>query len=118
MRLGITSKLFTAILVTNVIIVVAFGAAVQGSVGRNFREYVQNRELRRLQDLGRSFEAAYVEHGNWDFVRDDINQWRRLARSDHARGRRGPRRDVVASNDIERMDRGDRPEPRDHRFGP
>src|SRR3954469_20328078 len=92
MRLGITPKLFAAILVTNLIVVVAFGTAVQISVDRGFRDYVQNRELRRLQDLARGFEAAYAEHGNWTFLRDDPDQWRRLARNDHPPGRRGDKR--------------------------
>src|SRR5215217_9651624 len=122
MRLGITSKLFAAILVTILVVVVAFGTAVQISVDRGFREYVQNRELRRLQDLARGFETAFAEHGDWNFLRDDRDQWRRLARSDHPPGRHGgvPGRPRGERGDgpPQRAERGDGPQPRGERPPP
>lgn len=90
MRFGITSKLFATILVTNVIIAVAFGAAMQVSVNRGFRDYVEEREMRRLQQLAAAFTIAYAQHRNWDFVRNSEDEWRRLRNSDRpTRVRRG-----------------------------
>ena len=90
MRFGITSKLFATILVTNVAIAVAFGAAMQYSVNRGFRDYVEEREMRRLQQLAAAFTIAYAQHRNWDFVRESEDEWRRLRGSDRpTRVRRG-----------------------------
>ena len=83
MRFGITSKLFATILITNVMIAVVFGAAMQISVNRGFHEYVEGRELRRLQQLANVFAVAYARHRDWSFVQDD-DEWRRLRGSDHA----------------------------------
>jgi len=90
MRFGITSKLFATILVTNVAIAVAFGAAMQYSVNRGFRDCVEEREMRRLQQLAAAFTIAYAQHRNWDFVRESEDEWRRLRGSDRpTRVRRG-----------------------------
>jgi two-component system sensor histidine kinase BaeS len=90
MRFGITSKLFATILVTNVAIAVAFGAAMQYSVNRGFRDYVEEREMRRLQQLAAAFTIAYAQHRSWDFVRESEDEWRRLRGSDRpTRVRRG-----------------------------
>jgi len=90
MRFGITSKLFATILVTNVAIAVAFGAAMQYSVNRGFRDYVEELEMRRLQQLAAAFTIAYAQHRNWDFVRESEDEWRRLRGSDRpTRVRRG-----------------------------
>jgi len=89
-RFGITSRLFATILVTNVAIAVAFGAAMQYSVNRGFRAYVEEREVRRLQQLAAAFTIAYAQHRNWDFVRESEDEWRRLRNSDRpTRVRRG-----------------------------
>src|SRR3954468_8586667 len=79
MRLSITSKLFIAVLVTNVVIAAAFGIANQISVNRGFREFVQEREQRRVADLAEDLASTYVEQGRtWDFVRGDADALLRL----------------------------------------
>ena len=98
MRFGITSRLFATILITNVVIAVAFGAAMQFSVNRGFHEYVKERELRRLQQLASVFGAAYAQHADWSFVRDD-DEWRRLRGSDRPTRRRSSLDDRVAPPD-------------------
>lgn len=95
MRLGITSKLFATILITNVMIAVVFGAAMQMSVDRGFRDYVEGREVRRLQQLAGVFAAAYAQHRDWSFVRDD-DEWRHLRGSDHPARPRSERQPPVA----------------------
>jgi len=99
MRFGITSRLFATILITNVVIAVAFGAAMQFSVNRGFHEYVKERELRRLQQLAGVFGAAYAQHADWSFVRDDDEMWRRLRGSDRPARRRNSIDDRTAALD-------------------
>lgn len=95
MRLGITSKLFATILITNVMVAVVFGAAMQMSVDRGFREYVEGREVRRLQQLAGVFAAAYAQHRDWSFVQDD-DEWRHLRGSDPPARPHGERQPPVA----------------------
>lgn len=75
MRFGITPKLFGAILLTNVVMAVAFGVAMQVSLDRGFRDYVHSREERRLQALAQTLATAYAEQGNWDFLLRDASRW-------------------------------------------
>jgi two-component system sensor histidine kinase BaeS len=87
MRFGITSRLFTAILVTNVVMATAFGVAMHISVNRGFRDYVVEREERRLATLAQLLGSAYAEHGNsWDFLRNDDALWRAFVRERPDRG--------------------------------
>jgi hypothetical protein len=51
MRLGVTSKLFFAFLVTNVAIALVVAAAAQIAVKTGFRNYVNEREEQRLSNL-------------------------------------------------------------------
>jgi two-component system, OmpR family, sensor histidine kinase BaeS len=82
MRFGITSKLFATILITNVMIAVATGAAMQISVNSGLHNYVEEREFRRLQQLAAVFAFAYAQHPDWSFVRDHDDEWQRLRTSD------------------------------------
>ncbi len=95
MRFGITSKLFATILITNVMIAVVFGAAMQMSVDRGFHEYVEGRELRRLQQLANVFASAFAQHRDWSFVQDD-DEWRRLRGNDHPLRARSDQRLPIA----------------------
>ncbi|HVO87531.1 MAG TPA: ATP-binding protein [Casimicrobiaceae bacterium] len=88
MKLRITLKLFLAILLTNVLIAVAYAVATQLSVDRGFREYVRDREQRRLQIVADDVRSAYLEHGNLDFLRGDDAQWRRITRPERILVRR------------------------------
>jgi two-component system sensor histidine kinase BaeS len=80
-KFGITPKLFLAILVTNVLVVVAFAVAVQLSVDRRFRAYVVEREERRIEAIAARAADAYLRYGSWDFARNDPAAWTALARS-------------------------------------
>ncbi|HZQ59813.1 MAG TPA: hypothetical protein VFC24_00610, partial [Casimicrobiaceae bacterium] len=89
MRFGITTKLFVAILLTNVTIAVAFAVANQVSVDRGFREYVREREQRRLEFLAEDLAMLYVSQGRtWDSLRNNDTQWRRMTRQDRSFGPR------------------------------
>lgn len=84
MKLGITSKLFLAILATSMIVAVAMGAAVRFSFTRGFLGYVNEQELQRLESLIPELAEAYQARGSWEFLRESPRHWFRLLRP-HAR---------------------------------
>jgi two-component system sensor histidine kinase BaeS len=75
MRLGITVKLFAAILVTNVLMAVAFVAAIDVSVRRGFDDYITERALQRLQSLSQVLATEYAARGDWEFLRGNARHW-------------------------------------------
>ncbi|MEW5792235.1 sensor histidine kinase efflux regulator BaeS [Thermithiobacillus tepidarius DSM 3134] len=93
MRLGITSKLFLAMLALSIIVAAAMGVAVRVSFKQGFLDYVNGLQAQRLEALSRVLAETYREHGGWDFLRDNRRLWRRLLRQhaeDAARGPAGP----------------------------
>src|SRR5690606_16101643 len=69
MRLGITSKLFIAILATSITVAIAMGLAVRVSFTHGFLGYLNEQELARAESLLPRLTAAYKEYGSWDFLR-------------------------------------------------
>jgi len=84
---GITSKLFVALFMLSIVVALAMGAAVRWRFDSNFLDYVNAREAERMAALAQSVEAAYRQHGNWDFLRDDRAAWFRLLRREGAHAR-------------------------------
>ncbi|MRS97810.1 HAMP domain-containing protein [Ralstonia pickettii] len=84
---GITSKLFVALFMLSIVVALAMGAAVRWRFDANFLDYVNAREAERMASLAQVVEAAYTQHGNWDFLRDDRIAWFRLLRREGARAR-------------------------------
>lgn len=84
---GITSKLFVALFMLSIVVALAMGAAVRWRFDANFLDYVNAREAERMAVLAQGVEAAYTQHGNWDFLRDDRTAWFRLLRREGARAR-------------------------------
>ena len=80
MRIGLTSKLFLAILLSNVAIAVVVAVAAQVALKSGFRSYVNEREERRLATLADSLVEAYREHGNWQFLQANETRWREFNR--------------------------------------
>lgn len=75
---GITSKLFVALFALSIVVALAMGVAVRWRFDANFLDYVNAREAERMTVLAQGIEAAYAEHGNWDFLRNDRQAWHRL----------------------------------------
>jgi two-component system sensor histidine kinase BaeS len=75
MKLGITSKLFVAILATNIITAVAVGLGVRAAFNSGFESYLQEREDFRLGRLARVLASAYEEYHGWDFLRGNDELW-------------------------------------------
>lgn len=84
---GITSKLFVVLFALSIVVALAMGAAVRWRFDANFLEYVNTREAERMTVLARGVEAAYAEHGNWEFLRNDRQAWFHLLRREGARAR-------------------------------
>ena len=76
MKIGITSKLFLAVLGASVAVAVAMGVAVRLSFERGFLDYLNEREEQAVRTLGLALAESYAEHGGWDFLRGDPRKWR------------------------------------------
>jgi two-component system sensor histidine kinase BaeS len=80
MRISVTSKLFIAIFATSALVAVAMGAAARYSFTRGFLGYLNEQSEARLDDVLPVLQAAYREHGDWEFLRDNPRAWFRLIR--------------------------------------
>ncbi|ANN70819.1 ATP-binding protein [Bordetella bronchialis] len=78
MKLGITFKLFLAILATSLAVTLAMGSAVRWNFERHFLSYVKERELRRVERMRQSLADLYRERGSWDFLRGNASLWNHL----------------------------------------
>jgi len=78
MKLGITFKLFLAILVTCLTVTLAMGAAVRWNFERHFFSYVKEREGRRIERLRQTLADVYRDDGDWDALRGNDSLWNHL----------------------------------------
>ena len=78
MTFGVTSKLFLAVLFTNVITAVAVGLGVRAAFVTGFESYVQEREDARLGRLSILLASGYRERGSWEFLRGNQVLWTQL----------------------------------------
>jgi two-component system sensor histidine kinase BaeS len=74
-RLGITFKLFLAILLSCAVIALAVTGAMTVSFTRGFIGYLNEQEAQRLDILQPRLAKAYLEHGSWDFLRNSPREW-------------------------------------------
>jgi two-component system sensor histidine kinase BaeS len=78
MRLGITFKLFLAILATSLAVTLAMGTAVRWNFERHFLSYVKERESRRVERMRQSLADLYREGGSWDALRGNPSLWNHI----------------------------------------
>lgn len=81
LKSGITFKLFLTLFATCIVVTLAMGAAIRYSFDAGFREYIQQREERKREELDQALVNAYQQHGNWDFLRSNSSLWLRLQRA-------------------------------------
>lgn len=76
MPIKLSYKLFGVFFI---ILAIAVGAMVFSRYlfFRNFRIYIQQEELKDLQDLVPALQSAYQEHGSWDSIAAERERWRR-----------------------------------------
>ncbi|OZI26599.1 hypothetical protein CAL26_04565 [Bordetella genomosp. 9] len=78
MRLGITFKLFLAILATSLAVTLAMGSAVRWNFERHFLSYVKERELRRVDRMRQTLADLYRERGSWEALRGNPSLWNHI----------------------------------------
>lgn len=78
MKIGITHRLFLAILAAASLAVLSMFLIMHWSIDRGFLRYVNTMEQARLTRLAEGLEEGYAGEGSWDFLRRDPARWRRL----------------------------------------
>jgi len=83
MKLGITSKLFLAVLASCAIVLLINNFASRISFQRGFLGYLNEQGESRMLSVIPRIAQAYQAHGSWDFLRtDDLQPWFEFMRPD------------------------------------
>ncbi len=77
-RIGVTIKLFLAVLATSVLVVVGLTWASSVSFERGFLVYVNESEAAQLEELTEVLAASYARRNDWNWLRRDQRRWRTL----------------------------------------
>lgn len=80
MKLGITFKLFIAILAASILAAAAMGVGSHLSFQRGFVGYLNEQGLQRLDDLTPLLVKEYRQSGGWDHLRENRRAWFTLLR--------------------------------------
>ncbi len=75
MKLGITAKLFAAVLASCAIVLTMYGVAAEGSFQRGFLGYLDAQGEARMEVVLPRLANAYRTHGNWSFLRGELREW-------------------------------------------
>ncbi|PLK50939.1 two-component sensor histidine kinase [Uliginosibacterium sp. TH139] len=77
-RMSISTRLFIAVLAVAAAAVVAAGFASHRSFSHGFLGYLNKLAIERIDSALPRLEAAYAEHGSWEFLREQPRNWIRL----------------------------------------
>ncbi|EKS7792044.1 two-component system sensor histidine kinase BaeS [Edwardsiella piscicida] len=80
MRLGISAKLFLAILSTCILVLIIMHWGVRVSFERGFIDYIRHGNEQRVQLMASELETLYAREGNWDFLRHNERMIFRIMR--------------------------------------
>ncbi|WP_407316444.1 sensor histidine kinase efflux regulator BaeS [Pseudomonas sp. nanlin1] len=80
MKLGISSKLFGAVLGGVLLVILSMGLATSWSFTRGFLGYLNEQALERMAPVLPRLAAAYAREGNWDFLRNQADRWFEIMR--------------------------------------
>jgi len=78
MRIGVTHKLFLAILMAAGLAVTSSALIMQWSLDRGFLKFVNTTEKSGISRLATKLEGRYRIEQSWEFIRREPAQWRRL----------------------------------------
>jgi len=78
MKIGISERLFLAILAAAALAVTAMFGIMQWSIDRGFLRYVNNLEQVQLAMIAGELEADFAREGSWAFMKNDRGYWRRV----------------------------------------
>src|SRR4051812_41891315 len=88
MRMALWQRLFLAFAALSGVALAGFAAWQQHSFRRGFMSYLDEATLSRLDATASTrLAAAYLEHGSWDFFRDDPRRFGELGDARLPRGR-------------------------------
>jgi two-component system sensor histidine kinase BaeS len=74
-------KLFGALMITIMSMVIILALIVHFASYRNFADYVRKIELGQTDEMIVALEAFYREHGSWDKLRGNMSLWRSIIES-------------------------------------
>lgn len=111
MKIGITHRLFLAILAAASLAVLSMFLIMHWSIDRGFLRYVNTMEQARLVRLAEGLEEGYAGEGSWDFLRRDPARWRRLVAASLPDEEAGPARGGRGGGRMERPPGGEGPPP-------
>lgn len=80
MKPGITTKLFLAVFGASASVVLAMSVASQYSFSRGFLGYLNQQGAARMETVLPGLVAAYEQHGDWEFLRENPRAWFDLIR--------------------------------------
>jgi two-component system sensor histidine kinase BaeS len=78
MKIGITYRLFLAILAAASLAVVCMLLIMHWSIDRGFHRYVNSLEQTQLTKLAGRLEEHYARQGSWNVLKNDQGEWRRI----------------------------------------
>ncbi|WMP18470.1 ATP-binding protein [Thiothrix lacustris] len=78
MRLNIFPKLFLAMLLATIMVVLVMVVFMNWSFRTGFTAYHHAEELDKVQELAEALGTEFATHNSWDFLRDDPQQWEKL----------------------------------------
>jgi len=90
MKIGITHRLFLAILAAAGLAVISMFLIMQWSIERGFRRFIVSQEQAQLSRLTERLEENYAARVSWDFVKNDPAEWHRLIAASFPHERPGP----------------------------
>ncbi|HEX8592847.1 MAG TPA: sensor histidine kinase efflux regulator BaeS [Pseudomonas sp.] len=80
MKLSISTKLFLAVLASVTLVILSMSMAASWSFGRGFLGYLNEQALLRLDPILPRLERTWKRDGNWDYLRDQPDNWFDLLR--------------------------------------
>lgn len=80
MKLGITSKVFVALLTVTTLVAIATGLSSRISFSGGFLGYLNERGLVRLESAASNLAIAFKHFDGWEFLRRDPRAWYSLLR--------------------------------------
>jgi two-component system, OmpR family, sensor histidine kinase BaeS len=75
MKIGITYRLFLAILIATGLAILSLFLIMRWSIDRGFYQYLGTMDQSRLERLANDLAQAYDEHGSWDFLQTTPPHW-------------------------------------------
>ncbi len=80
MRIRLVFKIFLAFFLTSMVVIMLMTGIMRYIGQRNFENFVNRMDMERLSELDQKLRSAYMEHGSWEFLRQDPRIFIRMIR--------------------------------------